>query len=116
MSALATGLQRETARERGRSSAPAATSTDVLPVSAVRAKAVASSTPSTAAASVASSTLVPAAVSAAVASSPTFHATSHGDGRTSWLPEPIHVPPSPPSLTNEVRRVLLALREEEAGQ
>eukprot|EP00965_Chrysotila_dentata_P145810 4817089-Pleurochrysis_carterae.AAC.3 len=52
-SALATALQRETARERGRTSAPAATSTDVLPVFAVRTTAVASSTPATAAASVA---------------------------------------------------------------
>eukprot|EP00965_Chrysotila_dentata_P118434 3915494-Pleurochrysis_carterae.AAC.1 len=34
MSALDTALQRETAREQGRSSAPAAISTDVLPVSA----------------------------------------------------------------------------------
>eukprot|EP00965_Chrysotila_dentata_P001387 45338-Pleurochrysis_carterae.AAC.1 len=65
MSALATSLQRETARERGRSFAPAATSTDVLPVSAVRATAVASSAPATAAASVATSALVPAAASAA---------------------------------------------------
>eukprot|EP00965_Chrysotila_dentata_P023044 763535-Pleurochrysis_carterae.AAC.1 len=37
-------------------------------------------------------------------------------GRTSWLPEPVHVPPPPLSLTEEIRRVLLALREEEAGQ
>eukprot|EP00965_Chrysotila_dentata_P100687 3327025-Pleurochrysis_carterae.AAC.1 len=70
MSALATALQRETARERRRSSAPAATSTDVLPVSAVRATVVASSTPATAAAFVATSMLVPGAASAAVASSP----------------------------------------------
>eukprot|EP00965_Chrysotila_dentata_P160640 5304342-Pleurochrysis_carterae.AAC.1 len=90
ISALATALQRETARERVRSSAPAATSTDVLPIFAVRATAVASSTPATATASVANSTFVPAAASAAVASSPTFHATSLGDGRTSWPPEPIH--------------------------
>eukprot|EP00965_Chrysotila_dentata_P188754 6172931-Pleurochrysis_carterae.AAC.1 len=65
ISALATALQRETARERGRSSAHAATSTDVLRLSTVRATAVASSTPATAAASVATSTLVPAAASAA---------------------------------------------------
>eukprot|EP00965_Chrysotila_dentata_P000969 31275-Pleurochrysis_carterae.AAC.1 len=65
MSVLATALQRETVRERGRSSAPATTSTDILPVSAVRATAVTSSTPATAAAFVATSTLVPAAASAA---------------------------------------------------
>eukprot|EP00965_Chrysotila_dentata_P007975 260108-Pleurochrysis_carterae.AAC.1 len=53
MSALATAIQCETARERGRSSAAAAPSTNVLPVSGVRATAVASSTPATAAASVA---------------------------------------------------------------
>eukprot|EP00965_Chrysotila_dentata_P021141 699993-Pleurochrysis_carterae.AAC.1 len=53
MSVLANVLQRETARERRRSSVPAATSTDVLPVSAVRATAVVFSTPATAAASVA---------------------------------------------------------------
>eukprot|EP00965_Chrysotila_dentata_P089324 2949614-Pleurochrysis_carterae.AAC.1 len=70
MSVLATALQRETARERERSSAPAATSTDVLPGSAVRTTAVVSSTHATAAASVATSTLVPTAASAAVASSP----------------------------------------------
>eukprot|EP00965_Chrysotila_dentata_P011257 366498-Pleurochrysis_carterae.AAC.1 len=57
MSALAIVLQRETVRELGRFSAPAATSTDVLPVSAVRATGVASSAPATAAASVATSTL-----------------------------------------------------------
>eukprot|EP00965_Chrysotila_dentata_P151132 4995216-Pleurochrysis_carterae.AAC.1 len=48
MGALATALQREMARERGRSSAPAASSTDVLPVSAVRATAVISFIPTTA--------------------------------------------------------------------
>eukprot|EP00965_Chrysotila_dentata_P198612 6178904-Pleurochrysis_carterae.AAC.1 len=47
MIALATALQRETPRERGRSAAPAATYTDVLPVSEVRATAVAPSTPAT---------------------------------------------------------------------
>eukprot|EP00965_Chrysotila_dentata_P024030 796185-Pleurochrysis_carterae.AAC.1 len=66
--------------------------------------------PTTTAASVAASTLVPAAWPQGV------HLTSHGDGRTSWPPEPIHVPPAPPSLTEEIRRVLLALREGEAGQ
>eukprot|EP00965_Chrysotila_dentata_P170392 5624329-Pleurochrysis_carterae.AAC.1 len=99
MSALATALQRKTVRARGGFSASAATSTDAQPVSAARATAIASSAPATAAASVATSALVPTAVSATVASFPTFHATSHGDGRTSWPPEPVHVPPPPLLLT-----------------
>eukprot|EP00965_Chrysotila_dentata_P083604 2758604-Pleurochrysis_carterae.AAC.1 len=53
ISALATALQRETVRERGMSSAPAATSTAVLPASTMHTTAVASSAPATAAAFVA---------------------------------------------------------------
>eukprot|EP00965_Chrysotila_dentata_P083339 2749328-Pleurochrysis_carterae.AAC.2 len=114
MSALATTLQQETAREHGRSFAPAAnTSTHVMLASVLRTTAVSSSTPATAAASVATSALVPAAASAAVASSPTFHATSPDGKRTSWPPEPIHVPPPPPPVLDESRRALHAVQEEE---
>eukprot|EP00965_Chrysotila_dentata_P080225 2647027-Pleurochrysis_carterae.AAC.1 len=109
MSALVTVLQQETVRAHGGSSALAATSTDARPVSAARATAIASYAPATAVASVATSALVPTAVSAAVASFPTFYATSHGNNCTCWPPEPVYGPPPPLSLTEEIRRVLLAL-------
>eukprot|EP00965_Chrysotila_dentata_P209643 6185411-Pleurochrysis_carterae.AAC.9 len=112
MSALATTLQRET-RDCRRFAAPAATSAAVEPASAVRITVVASSTPATAAASVATSTLVPSAALPAVASSPMFHATSPGDDSNSWPPEPTRVPPSPPSVLDELRRAFHAVQEEE---
>eukprot|EP00965_Chrysotila_dentata_P162620 5369589-Pleurochrysis_carterae.AAC.1 len=104
---------RETARQRGMPSVPAATSTTVLPASALRTRVVGSSTPTTTAASVATGTFVLAAVSAAVASSPMFHATSPGDDRTSWPPEPTRAPPPPPPELHELRCALHAIREEE---
>eukprot|EP00965_Chrysotila_dentata_P052220 1732646-Pleurochrysis_carterae.AAC.1 len=103
ISTFATTLQRETARECGRPSAPAAASTVVLPASAVRTTAIAYFTPATTAASIATWY---AAASATVASSPTFHATLAGSDRTSWPPESIHVPPTPAPGLDELRRAL----------
>eukprot|EP00965_Chrysotila_dentata_P149830 4947673-Pleurochrysis_carterae.AAC.1 len=74
---------------------------------------VASSTPAIAAESVATKMLIPAAASAAVASSPMSQATPPGDNRFSWPPGPIHVPPPPTPVLDELRRALRAAREEE---
>eukprot|EP00965_Chrysotila_dentata_P029334 974624-Pleurochrysis_carterae.AAC.1 len=40
-------------------------------------------------------------------------ATPPGDNRFSWPPEPIHVPPPPTPVFNELGRALRAAREEE---
>eukprot|EP00965_Chrysotila_dentata_P090850 2998066-Pleurochrysis_carterae.AAC.1 len=70
---------------------------------------VASSTPATAAESVASNMLIfPAAASATVASYSMSQATPPGDNRISWPPGPIHVPPSPTLVLDELRRALRA--------
>eukprot|EP00965_Chrysotila_dentata_P187427 6172128-Pleurochrysis_carterae.AAC.1 len=112
MSALPATLQRETVREHGVSSAPAATSIAILPASAQLTTVVGSSASITAAASVATNTLIHAAASVAVASYQRFHATSPGDSRTSRPSEPTRVPPPPPRVLEELRRALHAVREE----
>eukprot|EP00965_Chrysotila_dentata_P058254 1931607-Pleurochrysis_carterae.AAC.1 len=64
---------------------------------------IASSTPTiTAAESVATSALIPAAASAIAASSPVSQATPPGDNRFSWTPKPIHVPPPPTPVLDEL--------------
>eukprot|EP00965_Chrysotila_dentata_P175594 5796830-Pleurochrysis_carterae.AAC.1 len=106
--AIATTIQRETAQECGWSSAPAATSTAVLPASVMHTIGVASSTPATAAESVATNMLIPAAASAAVASSSISQATPPGDNRSTWPPGPIHVPLPLTPVLDELMRALRA--------
>eukprot|EP00965_Chrysotila_dentata_P257134 6212779-Pleurochrysis_carterae.AAC.1 len=110
MIAVTTTFKREMAQKREWPSAPAATSTAVLPASVMHAIGFASSTPATAADSVATNTLIPAAASATVASFPMSKATPLGDNHLSWPPEAVHVPPPPTPVLDDLRRALRVAR------
>eukprot|EP00965_Chrysotila_dentata_P124062 4100391-Pleurochrysis_carterae.AAC.1 len=111
--AILTAIKREMTQQREWSSAPAATSTAILPATVMHAAGIAPSTPATTAESVEANTLIPAAASAIVANSSMFQATPPSDDRFSWPPEPIHVPPPPIPVLHELGRALRAAREEE---
>eukprot|EP00965_Chrysotila_dentata_P069619 2299527-Pleurochrysis_carterae.AAC.2 len=83
MIALSVAIRLEDARECGMLSAPAA-----MPNAA------------------------PRTFTALTTSSPMSYAISPGDNRSSWPPEPVHLPPPPSPVLDELRRALCAIREE----
>eukprot|EP00965_Chrysotila_dentata_P152562 5041733-Pleurochrysis_carterae.AAC.1 len=57
------------------------------------------------------SNTAPCASTALTTRSPMSYAISPGDNRSSWPPEPVHVPPPPAPVLDELRRALRTVRD-----